>query len=155
MSSPPTSANVSTPCSSSALEATQHPRHDAGWPELPELLVSFDIDGTLEMGDPPGPLTAEFVRRAQKHGCLIGSGSDRTLREQSEMWALVGIVPDFVSGKHHLRRVRDQFACTRFVHIGDTEVDAHYAKQADFEFIFVLDLARRAEGWGSRPGLPF
>jgi hypothetical protein len=119
------------------------------------LLVSFDIDGTLEMGDPPGPLTAAFVRLAQSSGCLIGSGSDRTLREQSEMWALVGIAPDFVSGKHHLRRIREQFPCQRFLHIGDTDVDEHYAKQADFEFIYVLDLASRSARWGERPGFPF
>jgi hypothetical protein len=131
------------------------PSPSAGPTPSANLLVSFDIDGTLEMGDPPGPLTAAFVRMAQSSGCLIGSGSDRTLREQSEMWALVGIAPDFVSGKHHLRRIREQFPCQRFLHIGDTDVDEHYAKQADFEFIYVLDLATRSARWGDRPDFPF
>jgi hypothetical protein len=112
-------------------------------PAAGRTLVSFDIDGTLEMGDPPGPLGADFVRRAQQRGSVIGSCSDRTLREQSQMWALAGIVPDFVSLKHHLEKVREEFSCARYVHIGDTQVDAHYAKRADFEFIFVLDLAQR------------
>ena len=26
------------------------------------ILISFDIDGTLEVGDPPGPLTMDMVR---------------------------------------------------------------------------------------------
>ena len=32
------------------------------------ILISFDIDGTLEVGDPPGILTMAMVRRAQKRG---------------------------------------------------------------------------------------
>ncbi len=60
------------------------------------VLVSFDIDGTLEDGDPPGPLEMALVRRAQALGYLIGSASDRTIREQSRMWAKREITPDFV-----------------------------------------------------------
>jgi hypothetical protein len=111
-------------------------------------LVSFDIDGTLEMGDPPGPLSAGFVRWARDRGCLIGSCSDRTIREQSGMWVDAGIKPDFVVLKHRLDSIRERFPCARFVHIGDTHVDAHYAQQAGFEFIYVLDLARRLDPGG-------
>ena len=32
------------------------------------ILISFDIDGTMEVGDPPGPLTMEMARIAQKKG---------------------------------------------------------------------------------------
>lgn len=104
-------------------------------------VVSFDIDGTLEMGDPPGPIGADFVRRTQEGGCIIGSCSDRTIREQSDVWERAGIVPDFVVAKHRLERVREQFTCDRFVHIGDTQIDAHFAQLAGFEFFFALDLA--------------
>ena len=109
------------------------------------MLVSFDIDGTLEMGDPPGPLSAGFVLRTQQSGCLIGSCSDRTIREQSAMWAAAGIVPDFVVVKNQLDSIRERFPSPRYVHIGDTHVDAHFAKQASFEFVFVLDLAGRLD----------
>jgi hypothetical protein len=122
-------------------------------------LVSFDIDGTLETGDPPGPLSASFVRHVQARGCIIGSCSDRTLREQSNMWSQVDIVPDFVIAKHRLDSVRERFVSERFVHIGDTQVDAHFADRAGFEFIFVLDLARELASYceaagrsGSAPG---
>jgi hypothetical protein len=106
-------------------------------------LISFDIDGTLEMGDPPGPLAAGFVRRTQQGGCLIGSCSDRTIREQSAMWEAAGIVPDFVVVKNQLDSLRERFALDRYIHIGDTHVDAHFAEKAKFEFFFVLDLASR------------
>jgi hypothetical protein len=107
------------------------------------VVVSFDIDGTLEMGDPPGPIGADFVRRTQEGGCIIGSCSDRTIREQSDVWELAGIVPDFVVVKKGLNQVREQFSSERFVHIGDTQIDAHFAEQAGFEFFFAIDLARR------------
>ena len=112
-------------------------------------LVSFDIDGTLEMGDPPGPLSAAFVRRTQQRGHLIGSCSDRTIREQSAMWLAADIVPDFVVVKNQLDSVRERFVTERLVHIGDTDVDAYFAKLAGFEFIFVLDLADRLGSPGS------
>jgi hypothetical protein len=113
--------------------------------DRPRLLVSFDIDGTLELGDPPGPVTLAFVRAARARGCIIGSASDRTLREQREVWALAGLEPDFTSAKHRLRGVREAYACDRFLHIGDTLVDAHCAEQAGFEFISVLELAPGAD----------
>jgi hypothetical protein len=104
-------------------------------------LVSFDIDGTLELGDPPGPIRAGFVMQARQQGCLIGSGSDRTIREQEDVWAALGITPDFISRKHQLDQVRLSFAHDWRVHIGDTHIDEHFAKLAGFEFIPVLDLA--------------
>ena len=115
-------------------------------------VVSFDIDVTLEMGDPPGPILADFVRRTQEEGCIIGSCSDRTMREQSDVWERAGIVPDFVVAKHRLERIREQFACERFVHIGDTHVDAHFAELAGFEFFFADDLAGRLGSPENPPG---
>src|ERR1700677_2689438 len=104
------------------------------------LLVSFDIDGTLEDGDPPGPLEMSLVRRAQALGYVVGSASDRTLREQTRMWERREIVPDFVSHKHHLDRVAAEFPGARMVHIGDTDVVRHYARLAGFEFVLATEV---------------
>jgi hypothetical protein len=108
-------------------------------------LLSFDIDGTLEMGDPQGPVTASFVHYARSRGWIIGSASDRTLREQRAIWADAGIEVDFVSAKQDLHRVRESHRCGRYIHIGDTPVDAHFAQQAGFEFVFVHHL-----GWAAQ-----
>ena len=105
------------------------------------MLVSFDIDGTLELGDPPGPISAGFVLHARQQGCVIGSASDRTLREQGEIWTALGLEPDFVSRKHQLEKVRESFAWSSLFHIGDTHIDEHFAKLAGFAFIHVEDLA--------------
>jgi hypothetical protein len=104
-------------------------------------LVSFDIDGTLELGDPPGPVSGGLVALARERGCVIGSASDRTLREQGEIWAALGIEPDFISRKHQLDNVRETFTGNWLVHIGDTHIDEHFAKLAGFAFVHVVDLA--------------
>jgi hydroxymethylpyrimidine pyrophosphatase-like HAD family hydrolase len=104
-------------------------------------LVSFDIDGTLELGDPPGPIPAGFVAEARQRGCLIGSASDRTLREQEEVWTALGLEPHFISRKHQLSEVRQSFSPVSLFHIGDTHIDEHFARLAGFRFIFALDLA--------------
>jgi predicted mannosyl-3-phosphoglycerate phosphatase (HAD superfamily) len=112
------------------------------------VLVSFDIDGTLESGDPPGPVAMALVRRAKTLGYLVGSCSDRTLREQAQMWAQHAIVADFVSLKHELNALRGRIGEARFIHIGDSTVDEHYARLAGFEFWNVHELpSEGADGW--------
>ena len=100
------------------------------------VLVSFDIDGTLEVGDPPGPITMEMVRRAQAHGCIVGSSSDRTLREQQEIWDQQEIQTSFVSLKHRIAEVKTRFEAERYYHIGDTDLDQQFALRAGFDFLW-------------------
>jgi hypothetical protein len=103
------------------------------------VVVSFDIDGTMEFGHPPGPVTVEWVRLLAAAGHVVGSASDRTRSEQEELWATHGMEVSFVGGKHHLDQVRERFAADRHVHIGDGHVDEHYARLAGFEFVLVDD----------------
>jgi hypothetical protein len=112
------------------------------------ILVSFDIDGTLEMGDPPGPVPIALVRTAKSLGYVVGSASDRTATDQRRLWSEQGVEVDFVGGKHHLDRHRDRWDCERRIHIGDTDVDAHYARLFGFEFVHVDELPEAgAPGW--------
>lgn len=100
------------------------------------VLLSFDIDGTLEDGDPPGPVSIDVVRRAIGLGYVVGSASDRTLRDQANVWSRRGIEPHFVSHKHTLEAIALRFPAVRRVHVGDTNVDDYYARLAGFEFVF-------------------
>ena len=111
-------------------------------------LVSFDIDGTLEVGNPPGIVTASMVRNARDRGCVIGSGSDRPLSYQQLVWERLAIVPDFTVLKHRLADVRARFPAQAYYHIGDTDVDAHFATEAGFEFLRADAVAH--EAWGAR-----
>ena len=101
------------------------------------ILISFDIDGTLEVGDPPGVLTMEMVRSAREKGILIGSCSDRTMSGQQAIWDQHGITVDFVVPKHRLSEVKAKFEADAYYHIGDREdLDKRYALEAGFEFLW-------------------
>ena len=115
-----------------APEDTAHPPVDTAHPPV---LVSFDIDGTLEIGDPPGIVTIAMVQHARRLGYLIGSCSDRTINYQQVLWSRLGIAPDFTVLKHRLADVKARFAAQAYYHIGDTEVDHHAASGAGFRFL--------------------
>jgi hypothetical protein len=98
-------------------------------------LVSFDIDGTLEVGDPPGIVSIALVRTAKRLGYLVGSCSDRPISHQQSLWARLQIAVDFTVLKHELASVKRRFTAAAYYHIGDTDVDDHYATRAGFRFL--------------------
>jgi hypothetical protein len=99
-------------------------------------LISFDIDGTLEVGDPPGCVTLDMVREASGAGYIIGSCSDRTLSNQQRIWRDHNITVAFTVLKHQLDLVKVEFNVELYYHIGDTDIDRHYAERAGFEFLY-------------------
>ena len=107
-------------------------------------LVSFDIDGTLEVGEPPGIITVAMVRETQRLGYLIGSCSDRPLGYQRHLWTRLAIAPDFTVLKHRLADVKALFAAAAYYHIGDTELDDTVAAGAGFHFLRADPTAHRA-----------
>lgn len=100
------------------------------------ILLSFDIDGTMEFGDPPGPVAAEIVRRAQEMGYTVGSCSDRPAPVQAMLFAAKGITLDFSVIKHQLPLVKARFEAEIYYHIGDRELDKQFAEQAGFDFFY-------------------
>ena len=108
-------------------------------------LISFDIDGTLEFGDPPGGITVAMVRRAKELGFLIGSCSDRFPSAQRSLWEACDIAVDFVAAKHMLPDIRSRFEALKYLHIGDRDLDQQLAEKAGFEFLW--DHEGVAEPW--------
>lgn len=102
---------------------------------MTKTLISFDIDGTLEVGDPPGIVTLHMVRQAKNLGYLIGSCSDRTISFQRLLWAQHDIHVDFMVLKHQLAEVKARFQAEAYYHIGDTDMDHFFATQAGFRFL--------------------
>ena len=103
------------------------------------ILVSFDIDGTLEAGDPAGPITMNMVRKAEAHGCIIGSSSDRPLPVQQAIWDRHNIQVSFVSSKQNLLDLKSRFAAKDYYHVGDTGLDRQFAAAAGFHFVWMED----------------
>jgi phosphoglycolate phosphatase-like HAD superfamily hydrolase len=102
-------------------------------------LISFDIDGTLEVGDPPGVVTLAVVRRALDLGFVVGSCSDRTLAFQANLWQTHAIEVHFTALKQELLGVRARFEVDHYLHIGDTPIDQMMAERAGFDFLHALD----------------
>lgn len=98
------------------------------------ILLSFDIDGTLEVGDPPGGITMEMVRRAYEAGYLIASCSDRALSSQKAMWARYNIPAVFTASKHQLPNMRAAITADAYYHIGDRDTDEQIAAENGFGF---------------------
>jgi hypothetical protein len=84
-------------------------------------------------------VTVAVVRALVDAGFVVGCASDRTRSDQEETWAAHGVTLAFLGGKHHLDDVRTRFDAHRYVHVGDTHVDEHYAGIAGFEYIAVDD----------------
>ena len=101
------------------------------------FLVSFDIDGTLEFGDPRGSITMDLVRRVKKDGNVVGSCSDRPISYQQLLWQRQDIEVDFTALKDHLEDVKSRFQVDEYCHIGDTDMDEFFALRAGFRFIRV------------------
>ena len=101
-------------------------------------LISFDIDGTLETGDPPGYITMARVRKALELGYIIGSCSDRPVSHQQRMWKEHGIPVAFTVLKHHLDRVKAEFAAEEYVHLGHQKRTPFYPKRNGFPFFFPI-----------------
>ena len=99
-------------------------------------LISFDIDGTLEVGDPPGYITIARVQQALELGYIVGSCSDWPVSRQQRMWTQRGIPVAFTVLKHQLDRVRAEFSADAYFHIGDTNMDKHYAERNGFVYFF-------------------
>tara|TARA_Y100000588_G_scaffold260827_1_gene275398 strand:- start:2824 stop:3213 length:390 start_codon:yes stop_codon:yes gene_type:complete len=102
-------------------------------------LISFDIDGTLEVGDPPGVIPLSAVRRARHLGFVIGSCSDRPISYQQGLWEKHDVPMQFTVLKQQLAIVRADFDVDYYLHIGDTEVDEMMAKGAGFDFLHSID----------------
>ena len=109
-------------------------------------LISFDIDGTLEVGDPPGIITLHMVRQAKNLGYLIGSCSDRTISYQQQLWDQHEIMVDFTVLKHQLADVKARFQAETYYHIGDTDMDHFFADRAGFRFCLADAIAHQL--WG-------
>ena len=114
-------------------------------------LLSFDIDGTLEIGDPPGVIPIALVKEVKQLGYLVGSCSDRPISFQQAMWARLGVTPDFTALKHRLADVKARFAAAAYYHVGDTDIDAHFAQLAGFVFLSADVAARRIWSSALRP----
>tara|TARA_B100001142_G_scaffold329146_1_gene391421 strand:+ start:2325 stop:2699 length:375 start_codon:yes stop_codon:yes gene_type:complete len=103
------------------------------------IIISYDIDGTVIAGDPPGIITMNMIKRSKELGYIIGSASDRTITDQTQIWERNNIEMDFIVLKHTLPELVNKLQPRQGFHIGDTNMDEYYAKQAGLTFIDIIN----------------
>lgn len=100
-------------------------------------LISFDLDGTMEFGDPAGILTQEHVDYFRSKGAIVGSASDRPESSQRSMWRNYGMEVDFVILKHRMPELRERYPdAETYWHVGDRPLDQQSARIAGFTFFW-------------------
>jgi hypothetical protein len=84
-------------------------------------------------------LDMQITRRQALSSLGVGAAcSDRPVQDQRNMWSAAGIEVSFAVLKHRLDTVKAQFTeVEAYFHIGDTEMDEHYARLHGFEFVQV------------------
>ena len=82
----------------------------------------------------------EMVRQLQNDGYIIGSCSDRPVPAQKQIWERYEIEPSFTVLKHQLDSVKSALPAAVYCHIGDTDLDKHYANLSDFEFRYMYEV---------------
>ncbi|MFL2639855.1 MAG: hypothetical protein ACJ0OL_00800 [Dehalococcoidia bacterium] len=101
------------------------------------LLVTFDIDGTMEFGDPVGTVDKQVIEFYRNNGVIVGSASDRTKSTQLNMWSQYGFEVDFAIVKHKIPELIEEYdQCELFWHVGDRPVDQQIAFKAGFTFFW-------------------
>jgi hypothetical protein len=106
-------------------------------PPAPWLVLSLDIDGTLEFGEPPGPIPVSTVLAVQQAGVVVGSASDRLPSDQRRLWQNTEVQVSFAVPKHTLSGLLDGFRQHPAIHIGDGIGDRLLARAAGAHFIAV------------------
>jgi hypothetical protein len=56
--------------------------------------------------------------------------------DQRRIWTAHDIAVAFTVLKHQLALVKAEFHADQYYHIGDTNMDRHYAERAGFEFFY-------------------
>lgn len=103
-------------------------------PKAPSVLVAFDVDGTLEVGDPRGPIKLDDVRRLKEAGLIVGIVGAREKVEGR----LVGL--DFyMEGdpykERNLKELASRFKPALAIYVADRPSDREAALRAGFCYL--------------------
>ncbi|RLI05644.1 hypothetical protein DRO26_01605 [Candidatus Bathyarchaeota archaeon] len=98
------------------------------------VVVVFDVDGTLESGNPAGPIKLETVRKLKEKGLTVGivGAYERVQDKLSNL--------DFYFGgdpykPENLRKIREKYKPTLAVYVADLPTDRNTALKTGFCYI--------------------
>jgi len=105
---------------------------------LMKVLIAFDVDGTLECGNPPGPIRLERVRLLKEAGFTVGI-----------IGALERVMPKlpnldfYYPGDPHkpegLKEVKEKFKPLLAIYVADLPSDRKSALKLSYSYIHSID----------------
>ena len=100
-------------------------------------LISYDVDGTVSWGNPPGPITPEMIIDEVNFGNHVVGGSNHDIAVQDAEFRAHGIKLLMVCQKVGLSRAKEKWPnARRYIHVGDSvNDDGKAAKAAGFEYL--------------------
>ncbi|MEM1944138.1 MAG: HAD family hydrolase [Nitrososphaerota archaeon] len=104
------------------------------------MIIAVDVDGTLEVGDPPGPisvLTLANIARRKYPSVIIVSDSYQKVWNRVDMLGYMIPVCAITGGKaERLKAIRREYPMEdRYIMVGDSPDDAEAAREAGYEYM--------------------
>ena len=102
------------------------------------IVIAYDVDGTLWLGNPAGKVTKEMIdscRWAAIQGIVSGRADAADIAKNLELdFGLTG-------GTDALLRVKNELYPNKklYIHVADTYADEVEAKNANWDFIYACD----------------
>lgn len=114
------------------------------------MLIAVDVDGTLEVGDPPGPVkiqTLANICRSSPPGVVIVSDSYLKVWRRTDLTGHLIPACAVPSGKiARLKALRSEYPAEgRYVMVGDSDEDAEAAREAGYEYMTPQQFAEALE----------
>jgi hypothetical protein len=98
------------------------------------VVIAFDVDGTLECGNPPGLIKIETVKRLKERGFIVGIiGAYKKVQQH------INNLDFYLSGDPHkpenLRKVHETYKPTFCIYVADLPSDRVAALENGFSYI--------------------
>jgi len=108
------------------------------------VVITFDVDGTLECGEPKGPIKLDILRKLKEEKFTVGIvGAYQKVQKH------IGNLDFYFGGDphkiEHLSKVREMFKPRLALYVADRESDRAVALKTGFTYVcpedFIFDLA--------------
>lgn len=98
------------------------------------VVVAFDVDGTLEVGEPKGPIKLEAVKRLKEAGLIVGIVGARE-RVEGRLKGLDFYMDGDPFKERNLKEVAGRYRPALAIYVADRPSDREAALKAGFCYV--------------------
>ena len=99
-----------------------------------KVVVAFDVDGTLEVGNPPGPIKLSELKRLKELGLVVGivGAFEKVKRIISD---LEFYYPGHPHKPKYLKEIKERYNPVIAIYVGDDDADRVAALSSGFIYV--------------------